>query len=101
MRELAPQAGVMATAAAPYLFAAAALIQATAIAALLAGSSATRRSFCSSLAGLTPSDALQQPRNLIVRDGRDPPSGACFRERVCGLEIIERLTRTAMHLHSQ
>jgi hypothetical protein len=37
MREFAPQAGVMATAAAPYLFVAAALIQAMAVAAFLAG----------------------------------------------------------------
>jgi MFS family permease len=37
IREFAPQAGVMAAAAAPYLFIAAALIQATAIAAFLAG----------------------------------------------------------------
>jgi len=37
MREFAPRAGVMAAAAAPYLFIAAALIQATAVAAFLAG----------------------------------------------------------------
>jgi len=37
IREFAPQAGVMAAAAAPYLFVAAALIQATAVAAFLAG----------------------------------------------------------------
>jgi len=37
IREFAPQAGVMVAAAAPYLFIAAALIQATAVAAFLAG----------------------------------------------------------------
>jgi MFS family permease len=37
IREFAPQAGVMATAAAPYLFVAAALIQAMAVAAFLTG----------------------------------------------------------------
>jgi hypothetical protein len=49
--------------------------------------------------GLTLSQAFQESRNLIVRDGRDPPSGARFRKRVYSPEIVKHPTRATMHFH--
>ena len=51
--------------------------------------------------GLTLCQAFQEPGDLIVRDGRDPPSGARFRKCVCGLEIVKHPTRATMHFHPQ
>jgi len=76
IREFAPQAGVIAAAAAPVSVIAAALIQAMAVCSVSRRSSATGRGFSRSLAGLTPGYAFQEPRNLVC-------AMAAIRQPVC------------------